>query len=72
MKMPRSTVMSPSIMACVMLSTGCVGPSLKAGVVRPEPSYAKPPAPHGILADTANRIGVEHGAESSGFKAERR
>jgi putative cardiolipin synthase len=58
-----------AIMACVMLVAGCAGTGLKEHIVRPEPSYAKPPATEGILADMANRIAAEHGPEYSGFKA---
>jgi putative cardiolipin synthase len=58
-----------AIMACVILVAGCAGTALKEHIVRPEPSYAKPPATEGILADTAKRIAVEHGPEHSGFKA---
>jgi putative cardiolipin synthase len=52
-----------------MLVVGCAGTALKDDIVRPEPSYAKPPASEGILADMANRIAVEHGPEYSGFIA---
>ena len=34
---------------------------------RPAPSYAVPPATMGLLADTARRIGEQHGAANSGF-----
>lgn len=62
-------VTSAATMASVMLVAGCAGTGLKEDIVRPEPSYAKPPATEGILADMANRIAVEHGPEYSGFIA---
>jgi cardiolipin synthase C len=58
-----------AIVACVMLVAGCAARSLKEDIIRPEASYAKPPATAGVLADMANRIMEEHGPEYSGFKA---
>ena len=58
-----------AILTCAMLVAGCAATALKEDVVRPEASYAKPPATEGVLADIANRIMEEHGAERSGFKA---
>jgi putative cardiolipin synthase len=69
MSKPSSNAVLAFIMACLLLGTGCAGTSLKEKVLRPEPSYAKPPATEGILADIANRIVAEHGQEYSGFKA---
>jgi putative cardiolipin synthase len=68
MRMTNPTASLAAIMACLMLVAGCAGVALKEDVVRPEPTYAKPPATVGILADMAHRIAVEYGPDSSGFK----
>ena len=56
--------------AAVMLTlvAACAGPGLKDDVEPREPTYAKPPATTGIIADAANGIAERHGAETSGFK----
>ena len=69
MTIPSSTVLLACTVGCIMLVAGCAETALKEDVGRPEPSYAKPPATEGILADMANRIMQEHGADSSGFIA---
>jgi putative cardiolipin synthase len=61
-------VAAAAIISCVMLVGGCAATALKENIARPEASYAKPPATEGILAEIANRITEEHGAEHSGFK----
>jgi putative cardiolipin synthase len=66
---PNPIVTFAAVVACVMLIVGCAGTALKEDIVRPEPSYAKPAATEGILAEMADRIAKEHGPESSGFKA---
>ncbi len=52
----------------INLLTGCSSQSMKDEVVRLPPSYAKPPATEGVLADMANTIFTRHGKEYSGFK----
>ena len=52
----------------LLVISGCAGPGLKDDVEPREPTYAKPPATTGIIADTANGIAERHGAGSSGFK----
>ncbi|MBL8659443.1 MAG: phospholipase D family protein [Rhodospirillales bacterium] len=54
--------------ACLMLVAGCAGVSLRRDAIRPEPTYARPPATTGVLADMARRIAVEYGPDASGFK----
>jgi putative cardiolipin synthase len=57
------------MIAGVLLIAGCAGTAMKDDVVRPEPSFAAPPATDGILAGMAERITAEHGPEHSGFRA---
>lgn len=49
------------------LLAACAGPQLKQDVERPEPTYARPPATSGPLAEMADRIRAAHGPEHSGF-----
>jgi putative cardiolipin synthase len=58
----------PLFAVVISLLTACSGASLRDDIVRPEPSYASPPATEGILADIARDIALEHGDEYSGFK----
>jgi putative cardiolipin synthase len=46
----------------------CAGPQLQTDVDRPEPSYARPPATSGVLAEMAERIHAANGPEHSGFE----
>jgi putative cardiolipin synthase len=46
----------------------CAGPQLQTDVERPEPSYARPPATSGVLAEMAERIHAANGPEHSGFE----
>jgi putative cardiolipin synthase len=55
------------LLALVLLA-GCATPKMKEEIIRHEPSYARPAASEGILADMANDIFTEHGKEYSGFK----
>ena len=50
------------------LVTACSAPSLRDDIVRPEPSFAKPPTTEGILAEVAVDIYSSQGPEHSGFK----
>lgn len=65
----QSIAASAIIWTCVMLVASCTGTALKDNIVAPAPSYAKPPATTGILAEMAERIAQAHGPEYSGFKA---
>ena len=56
-----------SILLALTLAA-CSSSSLRKEIVRPEPSYALPPAAEGIFADMANNQFAHHGPESSGFK----
>jgi putative cardiolipin synthase len=69
MRKIKLIVATAAILTCAMLVAGCAATALKEDVVRPEASYAKPPATEGVLADIANRIMEEHGPKHSGFKA---
>lgn len=51
-----------------LMLAACSSSSLRKEIVRPEPSYALPPATAGIFADMANDQFAYHGPESSGFK----
>ena len=51
-----------------LLLTACSGPALKEDVVRPDPTYAAPPAQEGVLWELASAIMEAHGSESSGFR----
>ena len=60
-----------TLLTCLLalaLLAGCAGPKMKEDVIRFEPGYARPPATEGVLADMANSIFTEYGAEYSGFK----
>ena len=59
---------SAALMACLVLVTGCAGPSLKEDLVRPAADHAEPPATEGVLAEIADRVEREHGPEASAFK----
>jgi cardiolipin synthase C len=52
----------------IFLWTACTTISLREEIVRPAPSYAKPPAINGPLADIARKVVNENGPDSSGFK----
>ena len=56
--------------AAIMLIvvSACAGPGLKDDVEPREPTYARPPATTGIIADAANGIAERHGTGTSGFK----
>jgi len=54
--------------AASVLLAACAGPALKKELIRFDPSYAKPPAEHGILYELASGITREHGPEASGFR----
>lgn len=69
MRSTNPIVMFAVVVTCAMLVAGCAGTALKQEVVRPAPSYARPPATEGVLAAMAARIAVEHDPESSGFIA---
>jgi putative cardiolipin synthase len=56
-----------SLAALATLLLACAGPQLKPDAERPAPTYARPPATAGQLAEIAGRITAEHGAEHSGF-----
>ena len=56
------------LVAAAALLAACAGPSLKKETIRFDPTYARPPAEHGLLYELANGITREHGAESSGFR----
>jgi cardiolipin synthase C len=45
----------------------CAGPQLQKDIERPEPSYARPPATSGVVAEIAERVHAEHGPDYSGF-----
>lgn len=64
MRQRRSLVALP-LVAVMLLA--CAGPQLERDAERPEPSYARPPATSGLLAQVAERIQAEHGPEYSGF-----
>ena len=56
-----------ALLALALLS-GCATPQMKEEIIRFEPSYARPPATEGALANLANAISSKYGAEYSGFK----
>ncbi len=56
-----------SLPLVTLMLLACAGPQLELDTVRPEPSYARPPATSGLLAQVAERIQAEHGPEFSGF-----
>jgi len=51
----------------LLLLPGCSGTSLRKDYQRDPPSYAKPPAQSGILAEISAAITTTHGAGFSGF-----
>jgi putative cardiolipin synthase len=57
-----------SAAAMLLVFSACAGPGLRDDVEPREPTYAKPPATAGIIADTANGIAERHGTGTSGFK----
>mgnify|MGYP001826327622 CR=1 FL=1 len=57
------------IVACMLLLVGCTQAALKDETIRFEPSFAKPPAEYGVLAEISSRITEAHGPEHSGFWA---
>ena len=56
-----------SLPVVAILLGACAGPQLQQDVERPEPSYARPPATSGVLAEMAGRVHAEHGPEYSGY-----
>ena len=52
----------------LIVVSACAGPGLKEDVEPREPTYARPPATTGIIADAANGIAERHGTGTSGFK----
>ena len=48
--------------------SACAGPGLKDDVEPREPTYARPPATTGIIADVADGIAERHGSGTSGFR----
>jgi hypothetical protein len=59
------------ILLCFGL-TACSGPTLKKDIIRDPPSYAKPAAKSGVLANISLEIAATHGDDFSGFKSPRR
>ncbi len=57
-----------AIAAAAMLLAACSGPALKKEIQRDPPSYHKPPAEAGLLAEISMAITDDHGAAYSGFK----
>ena len=55
------------VVLLLLLLTACAGPALKDDIHRPEPSFAKPPAATGILAESARRLDGA-GDSVSGFR----
>lgn len=58
------------VLLCVLAATvliACTGPSLRQDIVRPEATYASPPATEGVLARMADDVFTTHGKEYSGF-----
>ena len=51
-----------------LLLAACAGPQLKDEIIRFEPSFARPPAESGVLADMARAVTAAHGDDHSGFK----
>ena len=56
------------LLLAVLMVAACATPSFRDDIVRSAPSYAKPPAVSGPLADIANEIADEFSPDSSGFK----
>jgi len=56
------------LLAVIALLTACAGPSMKKDIVRHPPTYALPPAQHGILHELAEGIMQAHGDDQSGFR----
>jgi putative cardiolipin synthase len=55
------------IAVTLILLTACAGPGLRDEIARPEPSFAKPPATAGTLAENAARLADRDGTVS-GFR----
>lgn len=56
------------LVAGAVLVAGCASTGLKEEIVRLPESHALPPATSGVLADIAEQIAAEHGADHSGFR----
>lgn len=52
----------------LLILFACAGPSLRDEIKKTEPSFAKPVATAGILAEMANDISSRYGQEYSGFR----
>jgi putative cardiolipin synthase len=65
-----TTVSGRLASAAIMLLvfSACAGPELRDDIQPREPTYAKPPATSGIIADVAKRVAEKHDADTSGFK----
>jgi putative cardiolipin synthase len=55
-------------LALLSFVAGCAGPALQDEIRRSEPSFAKPPAESGPVAELASRVERMHGTGTSGFK----
>jgi len=56
----------PVVLVSLALLAGCAGPELRDTEAL-EPGYASPPAPSGLLAETAQRIESQYGDGYSGY-----
>jgi len=57
-----ATLLTLLLAACVL------GPDMREDLIRSEPTYARPPANHGVLAEMAAEIYAKHGEDHSGFR----
>jgi len=64
----RSVAILAAVLVCASQVTACVTRPTSEELIRPAPSYAKPAATQGPLAEIAQRIAARYGAEASGFR----
>jgi len=57
----------PAMLVALLFVAACAGTKMKVDAEPPPPSFAKPPADSGPLAEMATRVAVRHGPEHSGF-----
>jgi len=56
------------LLMVIILLTACTTPSLREEIIKSAPSYARPPAALGPLAEIASNVSEENGPYASGFK----
>lgn len=63
-----ATIKVYAICLLLLVLAGCASTGLQDDIVRPETRFAQPPATTGVLAELADEVAADAGADQSGFR----